>query len=176
MPVALCPSIMKRTVCLFVLFVCLIPCLRAHADPPSPAELATAQQATAPRFGLSLANGWVGGLLGIQGSVRLAGVFEPTVTVGFLPVTTLDLGARYVPFMRKWSPYIGAGYWHRFDRTGSADYSHIADSMHFDLGVQLATERGLRLQLGATFMVNPDSNDNAPAVLPLPQVNVGWLF
>jgi tetratricopeptide (TPR) repeat protein len=140
------------------------------------------------RLGLALANGWAGGFMGVQANGLILGHLMPSLTLGILPVSTLDVGAKYLPLSKRWSPYIGAGYWHRFTE-GSSDaydtYARLRDSVHFDLGFQLMNKHGFTMDLGVGLMVNNTtapsspyvtSSDSGPPLLPLPQVNLGWVF
>src|SRR5262245_14742962 len=65
-------------------------------------------------FGVSIANGLAGGPLGIQIGLLLAGHFNPTFTFGSV-LKAVDVGFKYIPLESRWSPYIGAGFWHRVD-------------------------------------------------------------
>jgi tetratricopeptide repeat protein len=139
-------------------------------------------------FGISIANGLAGGPLGIQIGVLVGGHFNPTLTFGSV-LKAIDFGFKYIPLESRWSPYIGAGFWHRVDAHG-CDLNNVP---HLDLGFTRMTKSGAAMNLGVGFMVTHSSSDQMTDsygytygcsddlgtkawLIPIPQLDFGWYF
>jgi hypothetical protein len=136
-------------------------------------------------FGISIANGIAGGPLGIQIGVLLGGHFNPTFTFGSV-LKAIDFGFKYIPLEGRWSPYIGAGFWHRMD-AHECDLNNVP---HLDLGFTRMTKSGAAMNLGVGFMITHSSDQMTNSygygcyddfgskawMIPIPQLDFGWYF